>query len=147
MPGPEIVARLVPMRALRIVARPDVLDDILWPADVSALRIAADDVMLIGDIAGDSELGRSVTQTISAGDPYAIVCDETGFSGAWVAMADFAPLAQAHIHWSLPEVQGSQTVVAQGLMAGVAVKLLVGKYRVLMLTPTVSAHELAGRLA
>lgn len=128
MPGPEFVV----IQGRRVVAQPGALDAASWPTGALTLRLAADDVLLIGD--GD----------IVVDDPFAIVCDEAGFSGAWLASSEFSALAQAHIHWALPV---DRPALAQGLMAGVPVRVWLDSERVLLLTSTVSAYELAGRLA
>ena len=116
----------------RVVATAAALDGATWPSGALIMRIAPDDVLVIGD--GD----------IAIDDVHAIVCDEAGFSGMWLDYEAFAPFAESHIHWSLPT---GRPVLAQGLLAQVPVKLWLGSDSVLLLVATVSKHELTKRLS
>ena len=120
---------LEPRPGLRVVADPDALDEVRWHGDdVTVLRFAPDDAFAIG------------ADGVEVDDEHAIVEPEAGFSGAWVALDDVAH----HLEWSLPE---ERPALAQGSIAGVPAKLwLSDDGRVLLLTATAYADELAGRL-
>ena len=122
----------VTMHGRRVVASATALDAAQWPDGALVLRLAPDDVFVIGP--GD----------LAVDDEHAIVCDEAGWSGVWLPVDVFEALAQSHIHWSVP---GQRPAFAQGLMAQIPVKLWLENERVLVLTATVSRHELMERLA
>ena len=122
----------VTMHGRRVVASATALDAAQWPDGALVLRLAPDDVFVIGP--GD----------LAVDDEHAIVCDEAGWSGVWLPVDVFEAHAQSHIHWSIAE---HRPAFAQGLMAQIPVKLWLENERVLVLTATVSRHELAERLA
>ena len=90
---------LEPLTGLRVVASPEALSRAAWPDAVAVLRIAPDDVLVIG------------TTTIGVNDPDAIVVAETGFVGCWLTMEDVERDVLPHVDWDLPE---ARPAVAQG---------------------------------
>jgi hypothetical protein len=124
------VPALEPVEGLRVVAASAALDAARWDGgDVDVLRIAPDEALGIG-----------ATGVQVDGDPDAIVEPETGFSVALLG-AELETLA-AHTDWPIPETAGS---LAQGKVAGVPVKLLVGE-PTLLVVQTAYANELRTRL-
>ncbi|MFL5679753.1 MAG: hypothetical protein ACJ77B_04050 [Chloroflexota bacterium] len=118
------------MPGIRVVADPAALDAARWTGDEpTVLRIAPDEALGLGATGVDVD------------DPAAIVVAEAGFLGGWVDAGGLADV-QAHTDWPLPEEPGT---VAQGKIAGVPAKLLVGD-RPLLVTHAAYADELLDRL-
>jgi hypothetical protein len=125
VPELEIVA------GIRAVATPAALDAARWHGDeLDVLRIAPDEALGIGATAVEID-----------GDPDAIVEPEVGFAAALLTAAEADALA-AHTDWPLPDDAGT---VAQGKIAGVPAKLLVGE-PTLLVTQAAYADELQKRL-
>ena len=122
---------LEPVEAWRVVAQPAALDAARWHGDdVDVLRIAPDEA-----------LGLGATGADVAGDPDAIVELEVGFSVALLAADDVATVV-AHTDWPLPVDAGT---VAQGKVAGVPAKLVVGD-PTLLVVQSCFVDELRSRL-
>ncbi len=117
------------LRGVRVVADPAALDRATWRGDdVTVLRLAPDDAVVIGATGVDIE------------DEYAIVEDEVGFVGAWLD----PDVVEPHIEWPLPT---ARPAVAQGSIAGVPAKLwLPADGDALLLTAAAYADELSRRL-
>ena len=120
------------LRGVRAVADPKSLDRADWHGDegddVTVLRFAPDDAFGVRATGVDID------------DEHAIVEDEVGFVGAWLAPEDVAP----HLEWSLPT---ARPALAQGSVAGVAAKLwLPADGDVLLLTAAAYGDELSRRL-
>ena len=117
------------LRGVRVVADPASLDRATWHGDeVTVLRFAPDDAFGVAATAVDID------------DEHAIVEDEVGFVGAWLAPADVEP----HIEWSMPT---ARPALAQGSIAGVPAKLwLPADGDALLLTAAAYADELSRRL-
>jgi hypothetical protein len=110
---------------------PAALDEARWTgADVDVLRIAPDEALGLGATGADVD-----------GDPDAIVEPDAGFAVALLASDDLAAIA-AHTDWPLPESDGK---VAQGKIAGVPAKLLIGD-PTLVVVQVAYADELERRL-
>ena len=124
---------LEPVAGVRVVAARAALDDAHWAGDdVDVLRIAPDEALGLG----------AAGATVDA-DPDAIVEAEAGFSVALLDRSELAALA-AHTEWPLP-VDGPAGTLAQGKIAGVPAKVVVGDPS-LLVTQTAYADELEGRL-
>lgn len=123
MPVPERVT------ALRVVATPAALDRL--PAGTTTLRIAADEALLLG------------VDSIEVDDPSAIIECDDGFSQITLDPVRAEAWLTAVADWPPPRRDGE---VAQGLAAGVPVKVLAESDRVTVLVATPLAHELAARL-
>lgn len=115
----------------RIVASPVVLDAAEWSEGSLVLRLAPDDVFVIGD--GEIRLA----------DEHAIVVAEAGFRAAWLSSEELNGRVAPHIEWPIPS---TRPVFLQGLIAGVPAKLWLTDGRSLLLCADAYAHELAGRL-
>lgn len=121
--------------ARRIVAKPMALDAVAWPDGTIALRIAADDVLLIGDDTTD----------IDVGDEHAIISDDAGWSGVWLTNDEIESIALHDIHWPLPT---ERPAFVQGLIAAIPAKLRFGAGgEALLLVATVSVDEMQERLS
>jgi len=122
------VPALEPVAGVRVVARPDALDGARCDGDDAVvLRIAPDEALWLG------------ATRVDVDDPDAIVVPEFGFS---VARLDASELdaVMAHADWALGHMP-----LAQGKIAGVPVKLLVGDPTHLVVQ-TAYADELTRRL-
>jgi hypothetical protein len=120
-----------PLRAVRVVADPQALDGLAWPDGTATLRLAPDDVVVIG--AKPAELA----------DEHAIAEDETGLVGWWLTFDELADRVLPHVEWPLP---AARPAVAQGLIAGVPAKIWLTDDRALLLVSAAYAHELVERL-
>jgi hypothetical protein len=125
------VPALEPVEAVRVVADPAALDAARWDGDdFDVLRIAPDEA-----------LGLGATGAEVDGDPDAIVEPEGGFAVALLAPEELATIA-AHVDWPLP---GDAGTLAQGKIAGVPAKLLIGD-PTLLVVQVAYADELERRL-
>jgi len=125
------VPALEPVESIRVVANPAALDNARWDGeDVDVLRIAPDEA-----------LGLGATGVTVGGDPEALVESEVGFGVALLAREELATIA-AHTDWLLPADAGK---LAQGKIAGVPAKLLIGD-PTLLVVQVAYADELRGRL-
>lgn len=111
MPAPEAV----PLHGLRVVASPDAIDAALHgsaaPTGAIVIRIAPDDAFVIG--ASDVQLS----------DPHAIVEAESAFVGWWLTAGQVATRVARHAEWAMPTPKAGMTQLAQGLVAGIPMKL------------------------
>lgn len=121
------------LRGLRVVASPAAVDELVaeQTAPITVLRIAPDDVFLVGS-----------SGTMRCRDPHAIIETEHGFSGCWLSRREFDESVRVHMEWAVP----TDGKLGQGLIAGVAAKVHVEDNVVLVLCPTAFVHELAERL-
>jgi hypothetical protein len=127
------VPALEPVEAWRVVASPAAVDGAGWQGDaVDVLRIAPDEALGIGS-----------TGVEVAADADAIVEPEAGFSVALLSRDEVAALA-AHTEWIVPAGAPAGTL-AQGKVAGVPAKLVIGDPSILVVQ-TAFADELRARL-
>lgn len=120
-----------PLTAIRVVADQRTLDDLAVPDATATLRLAPDDMLVIG-----------ATQTEIAHE-HAIAEDETGLVGWWLTPDELTDLVLPHVEWPLP---AARPALAQGLVAGVPAKIWLTEDRALLLCATAYAHELAERV-
>ena len=126
MPALEIVA------GTRVVAQPEALDGARWAGDdIDVIRIAPDEALGIG------------ATGVEVDDPNAIVEPETGFAVALLGPDELGALA-AHTDWFIPALE-IRPGLAQGKIAGVPAKLLVGD-PTLLVVQAAYADELERRL-
>jgi hypothetical protein len=119
-----------PLSALRIVAAPEALDDLTLAGEHPALRLAPDDMLVIG-AASAEVVGEH------------LLVDESGFVGWWLTPDEVTTHLLPHVDWPLPT---ARPALAQGLIAGVPAKLWLADDRALLLCPAAYAHELIERL-
>lgn len=120
-----------PLTAVRVVADQRTLDDLAVPDATATLRLAPDDVLVIG------------AARPSIADEHAIVEGETGLVGWWLTGDELTDLVLPHVEWPLP---ADRPALAQGLVAGVPAKVWLTGDRALLLCAAAYAHELAERL-
>lgn len=119
-----------PLPALRVVGAPEALDDLVLPEEHPLLRLASDDLLVIGK--------ASVQVT---GEH--LVVDEAGFVGWWLTPDEVREQVVPHVDWPLPT---ARPALAQGLVAGVPAKLWLAEDRALLVCAAAYAHELEERL-
>jgi len=119
-----------PLPALRVIAAPEALDDLTLADEHPALRLAPDDMLVIG--AASAEVVGEL-----------LIVDEAGFVGWWLTPDEVTTQLLPHVDWPLPS---ARPALAQGLIAGVPAKLWLAEDRALLLCPAAYAHELMERL-
>ncbi len=117
----------------RIVAKPAALDAALWPAAALVLRLAADEVFV-----------TAVVDASLVDDPHALVVPDAGFVGVWLPMAAAQDFLERECEWEVP---ATRPAFAQGMVAGLPMKLWLETDRVLFLVPAPYATDLQERLA
>ncbi len=115
---------------LRVVATPAALEHAYYEGDVVVLHIAHDEVFAIGAVA------------VEIPDEHAIIERETAFVGWGLSYAEFDRLVARHVEWLLPT---NRPALAQGLAAGLPVKLWFDHDRVLLIVSSGFAHEVVER--
>ena len=123
------------LHGIRVVASPTALDAAPWPSNTTVLRLADDDVFVIGATAEHAA-------AIAHVDADAIIVDESGFVGCWLHDDALAVVA-ASIEWHLPT---HRPAFAQGYVAGVPAKLWLTDDQTLLLCASPYAHDLSERL-
>jgi hypothetical protein len=124
------VLALEPAPGVRVLALPEALDRAEWAGhDVIVIRIAPDEALGLG------------ASGVDVDDPGAIVEPEGGFVVARLDEVDLRSLA-AHTDWSIPTAPGA---LAQGKIAGVPAKLLIGEPS-LLITQAAYADDLTSRV-
>lgn len=121
---------------IRMVATPAALDAAAWSQGALALRLAPDEVFVIAPV-----VVESVAESI--GDPHAIVVPDAGFVGVWLGRDVALDFLARTCEWEVP---ASRPAFAQGMVAGLPVKLWLEEERVLLITAAPYAHDLAERI-
>jgi len=115
---------------LRVVGSPEALDEVSAPDGQPVLRVAPDELLVIG--------AASVEVT---GEH--LVVDEAGFVGWWLTPEEVRDQVLPRVDWPLPI---ARPALAQGLVAGVPAKLWLTEDRTLLVCAAAYAHELEERL-
>lgn len=123
MPGVEMY------RGLRVVATPTALDAAVWPDHAAVLRLAADEALVLE------------ADQVDLSDPQALVELETGIPGVELSPEALADWMEREAEWDPPAAG-----FAQGMAAGLPVKLWVEDHRALVFTRPSLASELEARL-
>jgi hypothetical protein len=118
----------------RVVAHAALLDSLLAP---NSIRLSTDEALCFG----------SVEDIAAAFPTAAIVEPETGMSGVWMAENEMRRRLSSLAEWPLPQRSGAESVVSQGLLAGIPAKvwLPIGDGEALLLVATAHAHEMEER--
>lgn len=136
MHAPDPAAlRFERLNAVRITAAPAAIDALNWPARAIPVRIAPDDLLVV-----DASLDTA--RLVLDHDPHAIVEPEPLFCGAWLDDDQFARLVE-RLEWPLPAHRPS---MAQGMVAGLAVKIVQLTDRTLLIASVSVFHEIPDRL-
>ena len=121
-----------PVFVVRAVASSEVLDAMTVEAG-AVLRVAPDEVLVLDAVLADVE-------TALAADSHAIVIDDTSWMAITVALDAGRELFARTASWPLP-AEG----FAQGMVAGLAVKVVVGESAVRFLVQRAVVDELVER--
>lgn len=116
---------------MRVVATPDSLDTLTSNTNGLILRIAADEALLLEP------------DHPALDDPYAIVEKDTGWWGVRVETPTMLEFLVSSASWELPPIR---PVFVQGMVAGIAAKILVEDDRSLLLVPHAFAADMTERL-
>jgi hypothetical protein len=119
---------------VRITAHADAIDAAVWPQQAIVVRIAPDDVFVI-----DASLDDAAQ--VGQRDPHAIIEDESLFCAAWVD-AEQLHRIEDMLEWPLPD---TRPALAQGMAAGLAIKLWLDVDRTLLIISKSVLHEMAER--
>ena len=131
-PSHDGQGRFRPIEATRIVAEAEALDAASWPDGTDALRLARDEVLVLGEVAADR-----------VSDPHAIVERESGFAGTWLPMEE----ALAFLSHACPfELPSERPALAQGAVAEIPVKLWLQEDRVLFVVQSPFVADLERRM-
>lgn len=121
-----------PFTGTRLVARPAALDAARWPQGAQVFRLAPDEALVAASV------DASVVD-----DAHAIVERETGFVALWLARAVALDWLERECDW---DWRRDRSAFAQGLVAGLPVKLWFEPDRVLVLVPAPFADALQERV-
>ena len=116
----------------RIVALPRAIDAAVWPDGTLAFRLAPDEVLV-----------TPALNVTALDDPHAIVELETGFSAGWLDHVAAIDLLERECDWELPQ---ERPAFAQGIVAGLPVKVWFERDRVLFIVASPFAADLMERL-
>lgn len=116
----------------RVVALPAALDAASWPEGAKVLRFAPDDALVVGH--GQIEID----------DSHAIVEADSGFCFLRMTEQAVVDLLARGASWELPE---TRPCLAQGMVAGLPVKVFVDDGDAMLITPAPFAAELEARLS
>lgn len=120
------------IQGTRIVATPAALNAARWPSDVLVLRLAADEAFVAATVTADA-----------IADPHAIVVPDGGFAGLWLPTAEALDFLERSCEWEVPH---ARPTFAQGMVAGLPVKLWLEEERVLFVVAAPYATDLQERL-
>lgn len=123
------------LHGVRVTARPTAIDEVQWPPAAMVIRIAPDDAFVIDASLDDAaDVGRH--------DAHAIVEDEGMFCGAWLDARQLHRLVE-RLEWPLP---AARPALAQGMAAGLSIKLWLEDERTLLIVSGSVLHEVPERL-
>jgi len=122
---------LEPLDCFRVVSTPSALATAAWSPEAIVLRTAPDEVIVVGSGAPRFD------------DPHAIVEPDRGWRGGWVAIAAAEAFLRSAADWQLPE---QRPVLAQGMVAGLPVKVWIEAERALFVVSHTVADDLIERV-
>lgn len=131
------------LAATRIVALPRAIDSARWPEGALVLRLAPDEVLVTAEV-----------DAAAIDDGHAIVERETGFDGVWMERLAAIDFLERECDWELPRGMGQlgngsaadRPALAQGLVAGLPVKVWFEDDRVLFIVASPFTADLMERL-
>ncbi len=122
---------LEPLDCVRVVTTPAALAGAAWSPEVVVLRTAPDEAIVVG------------SDVPPLDDPHAIIESDRGWHGAWVEISAAETFLASAADWSLPE---QRPALAQGMVAGLSVKVWIDSERALFVVSHTVADELIERL-
>jgi hypothetical protein len=120
---------------VRITAKPAAIDAVAWPSHAIMVRVAPDDALVIDATVDDAA-------AVAAADPHAIIEPEAMFRGAWLDDAQLEALTHK-LEWPLPT---TRPALAQGMVCGLAIKLVLQADRTMLIVSGSAFHEVPDRL-
>lgn len=117
--------------AMRVVAEPAALDSAAWPPSAIVMRLAPDEALIVGGSVPPLD------------DHHALVEPEEGFVGVEMVRADVREWMVREAEWEIPD---SGPCFAQGMVAGLPVKIWANGDRALVATRAALRHDLGERL-
>lgn len=115
----------------RVVATPAAIDSGRFPSDALVLRIAPDDVLVIGD------------GSIDLADDHAIIEADAGWCALRVSQEQATEIISHRAAWNPP---ADRPVLVQGMIAGLAAKVYLDGDDSLIIVATPFGAELEERL-
>ena len=123
----------------RIVALPDAIDAAAWPKGALVFRLAPDEVLV-----------TAVVNAAAVDDPHAIVEPETGFWSVSLDHLAAIDFLERECDWELPPMgqwgNPELPMFAQGIVAGLPMKVWFEHTRVLFIVASSFAADLMERL-
>jgi hypothetical protein len=120
------------LTATRVVALKAALDAAAWPPGALVVRLAPDEALVAAEVSA-----------AVIGDAHAIVERETGFSSVWLEDETARDFLERECDWELPT---ARPAFAQGMVAGLPVKMWFEHDRVLFVVASPFAADLTERL-
>ncbi len=127
--------RFTTLMGVRITAKPAAIDAATWPAGAIMVRVAPDDALVIDATIDDAA-------AVATADPHAIIEPEAMFRGAWLDAPQLTALTHK-LEWPLPT---TRPALAQGMVCGLAIKLVMQADRTLLIVSGSAFHEVPDRL-
>lgn len=126
--------------AFRMVARPSALDSMTPAGDdgTIVLRTAPDEILVLTNPEHGGIRAMSIDE-----DPDAIFTVDGSWHGAWVEITLALELLQRHADWDVPI---ARPALAQGLVAGLPVKVWLERERALFVVPAAYAADFEERV-
>jgi hypothetical protein len=122
------------LTGVRITANAGAIDAASWPQGAIVVRIAPDDAFVI-----DATVDHAAP--LLAADPHAIIEDESLFCGAWLGGEQMQRVVDM-LEWPLPS---ARPALAQGMAAGLSIKLWLDGERTLLIMSKSVLHEVSER--
>lgn len=118
--------------ATRVVALPSALDSLKPPTGSIALRLAADELLIMPPA------------QVAVNDPHAIILPDGSFAGAWASASEAKRILERECEWELPR---ARPAFAQGAVAGIPVKLWLEEDRVFVVVQAPFVVEFEERIS
>jgi hypothetical protein len=119
------------LHGTRIIAKPKAFDEL--KINAITLRFAPDDALVLSKVDANA-----------INDPHAIVIEEQGFVGVWLKHKEAIEFLKHNCEWEIPQ---THPAFAQGMVAGLAMKLYFEKTKVLLVVTAPFEKVLAERLS
>lgn len=121
---------LEPLVGVRVVATASSLDALAADQGNGFLRIAPDEAFILD------------VDDVEVADPHAIVESDSGWAGLWMPTPQLMSFLSSAASWEPPY---ERPVFAQGMVAGIATKILINDEQSLLVVPRAFAAEMTER--
>lgn len=144
---PALIVQPVRASLLLCLAVPAAIDQMARPAGVASLRVARDEALLVGPPDGEQRLAASAGAALATLDRDSLTAP---VSGAWALWSLRPPPAAAAALSRMTAVPmppaGAHPHFVQGVVAGVAARILVRSDRICVLVASSVAHHFRDRV-